>query len=127
MVVAICPSLIAQSSLTTTPIQRFKPKKSTHRVFDWLKAVELIKEHNAKDAIAGLSTDMFWTSGTILVDGKIITDSYTYLSSDWATPVIVIDDVEYDCWKYQHEVPDWDAGTKWPPEAVNLFNFYFNT
>lgn len=123
MVAAICPYPV---SLLSSYRKRQQPKKSTHRVFDWLKAVELIKEYNAKDAIAGLSTDMFWTSGTILADGKIVTDSYTYLSSDWATPVIVIDDVEYDCWKYQHEVQNWNSYTKWPPEAVELFNFYFN-
>ena len=87
-----------------------------------MKAVELIKEHNAKDAIAGLSTDMFWTSGTILADGKIVTDSYTYLSSDWATPVIVFDDVEYDCWKYQHESPGWGEKTSWPEESIAILN-----
>jgi hypothetical protein len=90
------------------------------KVFDWDKAASLIKQHNPSEAIAGLCSDMEYTSGTIWKDGKIIKDDYTFLSSTWATPILVMDGEEHDCFKMQSEVPDWNSSTKWPESAKRI-------
>lgn len=92
-----------------------KPQK----IFDWVKAAKIIKERNPESADAGLQSDLEWTAGTIWQDGEIVTDSYTYLSSNWATPVLVIDDEEIPCFVMQSDT-EWDELTKWPKEAREL-------
>ena len=89
-------------------------------VFDWAKAAELIKEHKASDAAAGLEGDWEWTGGSILSDGKPVPeeDTYVYLASTWATPQLEIDGEYFDCYRMESELPDWDAHTYWPPEAI---------
>lgn len=74
------------------------------RVFDWDKAAKLIKArltNNPEDSIvceAGLAGDWNYTGGEIFRDGKPVEDSYTYLSSNWATPLLTINDEEIECW-----------------------------
>ncbi len=91
-------------------------------VFDWDKAAEIIKERKATSAIAGLQNDLEWTGGHILDGGKPIADSYTYLSSTWAMPVLILDD-EYEdeipCFKMEHETA-YTCDTKWPNSALNI-------
>lgn len=86
------------------------------RVFDWDKAARMIREHKPKEAVAGLASDMEWTAGVIYRDGKIVDDEYTYLSSTWATPVLLLDDEEHDCFVMKSETT-FDSGTKWPDTA----------
>ena len=86
-------------------------------VFDWDKAAAIIKERGALNASAGLSGDWEWTGGDILVDGKIPEDSYTFLSSTWATPELEIDGKIIECYKMQGEVDGWDSSTFWPDSA----------
>lgn len=91
------------------------------RVFDWVKAAQLIKASGAKTAAAGLRGDWENTGGAILEDGKPVRDSYTFLRSVWAEPELTLDDgPEIECWRLQSEVPEWDAKTKWPPEALAI-------
>ena len=96
------------------------------KVFDWDKAAMLIfsRLNDIKFVHAGLMDDMEYTSGLIFKDGKIITDHYTYLSSNWATPCIVIwykgnTDETIECWRYEDET-DWDEHTKWPQSAIDI-------
>lgn len=98
---------------------------SAHRdnelmVFDWIKAAEIIKERKPQEAIAGLSSDMEWTSGEIWANGAPVPrdETYVFLASTWATPVIMIDYEEIDCYKMQSETPGWDSDTYWPQEAL---------
>ena len=91
-------------------------------VFDWDKAAQMIKDSGYKEASAGLRGDWEWTGGTIFEDGKINKDDYTYLSSTWAVPEIEIDGDTNECYKMQHEVPEWDSDTKWPDSAVEIIN-----
>jgi hypothetical protein len=91
------------------------------RVFDWDKAAALIREHKPKLAGAGLSSDWEWTGGDIYRDGQPVTDSYTYLSSRWATPELELDGVSFDCWKFRDET-EWDSDTKWPASALAILN-----
>ena len=94
------------------------------KVFDWTKAVALIKEHKATEAEAGLSEDWEWTGGVILTGGKPVKqeDTYTFLASTWATPVLRIAGEEYDCYSMQKETPGWGADTFWPEEAILALN-----
>ena len=91
-------------------------------VFDWDKAAKLIKESKTDSASAGLDEDWEWTGGVIYWDNKPVMDDYTYLSSTWATPKLCIDDEYIDCYKMEHEVPDWNAETKWPESALKILN-----
>lgn len=93
------------------------------RVFDWDKALKILEEKKVGYAIAGLESDMEWTSGEILVDGELTNDSYTFLSSTWATPVIVLkeseDDDHYEtieCWCYDTDEDNphkYGSSSKW--------------
>jgi hypothetical protein len=89
-------------------------------VFDWDKAAEMIKASGCKEANAGLGGDWEWTGGSILIDGKPDFDSYTYLASTWAIPELEIDGDLCSCYRMQHEVPEWDSQTKWPPSALKI-------
>lgn len=95
-------------------------------VFDWNKAAEFIKQHQPKEAIAGLSMDMEYTSGVIYRDGNPITENdfdCMYLASTWATPVLVLDDgKEIPCFKMESELPGWGAKTRWPKSALHILN-----
>jgi len=94
-------------------------------VFDWNKAAQLIKESGAKDAAAGLSGDWEYTGGPILKDGKPVPkeDTYTFLSSTWATPELELDyDDEIDCYIMQSESDGWDSDTYWPQSALDILN-----
>ena len=89
------------------------------KVFDWVKAAQLIKERQPSLAGAGLSGDWEWTGGEIFRDGKPIAkeETYTYLASTWATPELEMDGYVVDCWCYTDE---WDSGTYWPEEALAI-------
>lgn len=93
------------------------------KVFDWNKAAELIKQFQPDSAEAGLIEDWNWTGGAIYKGGKPVPakETYTYLASTWATPVLITDNgSEHDCWKWESEVPDWNAETYWPESALDI-------
>ena len=46
-------------------------------------------------------------------------DTYVYLSSSWATPIIDIDGEEFDCWILKGD-SKYESDTYWPSEAENL-------
>ncbi|MGB2578189.1 hypothetical protein AAIR98_000882 [Elusimicrobium simillimum] len=89
-------------------------------VFDWDKAAQLIKEHKAIYASAGLQGDWEYTGGYIYKDGKPTMDEYTYLASTWATPEIDIDGEIFECYKMQSQAPKWGPQTKWPKSALKI-------
>ena len=100
----------------------------THRnqplmIFDWMKCVKLIKEHNIKNATAGLEGDMEWTGGCILRNGKPYKTDYTYLSSTWATPILVDKDTgtKYDCYVMEGHTR-YNEKSKWPKGALKALN-----
>jgi hypothetical protein len=90
------------------------------RVFDWSKVRALISEHGENRVYsAGLSSDLEWTGGIIWEDGKPTSEHYTFLASAWATPVLVLDDdTEIKCWRYDDDGCGWDCDTKWPDIAT---------
>jgi hypothetical protein len=89
-------------------------------VFDWVKAARLIRERQPETASAGLSGDWECTGGAIYRDGAPVPadDTYVFLASTWATPVLLLDDDEIDCWRPESATPGWNSGTYWPDEAV---------
>lgn len=93
------------------------------KVFDWDKAAKIIKEGNHKNASAGLAEDLNYTCGDILINGEIPSDGYTYLASTWATPVLIIDDDEFYCYKMQSETDGWNSDTFWPDSAREIMGF----
>lgn len=95
---------------------RFQPQK----VFDWNKAAQIVKDSGCQYADAGLSEDLSCTCGVIYSEGDPFFDDYTYLASTWATPVLIIDGQEYECWVYRDDSPGWDCDTKWPQTALDV-------
>ena len=92
------------------------------KVFDWDKAAKIIKERKPETASAGLAEDWFWTGGTIYENGKPVKNEYTFLASRWATPVLILDGEEIDCYqpKGYH---GWNEDTKWPESALKILEF----
>lgn len=88
-------------------------------VFDWDKAAKLIKERQPQEAGAGLRGDWEWTGGIIYENGEIVEDSYTYLSSTWATPELEMDGETIDCFIMKSQT-EWDCETKWPDTAKEI-------
>lgn len=92
-------------------------------VFDWEKAAKLILLNSPKWASAGLQSDWEYTGGTIYEDGQPISDSYTYLMSNWAKPEINMDGQIQECWIYVEDLPEgehWDSATVWPALALKI-------
>lgn len=91
------------------------------RVFDWLTAAKLIREHKPTVASAGLAEDWDWTGGEIYRDGAPVPaeQTYTYLASTWAIPELNLDGDIVDCWVWQADT-NWDSGTYWPDEALAI-------
>lgn len=93
-----------------------------HQAFDWDKAAEIIKNKYAehKDLVveAGLEGDFDITSDVIFENGKP-TIGYTYLSSNWATPSMILsydgEEESIDCYTEQnerfHSHTTWDDGS----------------
>lgn len=101
-----------------------------HKVFDWNEAARIIKNRKIKTVSAGLMEDWGYTSGYILLDGVIPKkdDTYTYLSSNWATPVLSFDDeIFVECYKMQSEVPNWNSETYWPESARRIIDPFLLT
>lgn len=89
-------------------------------VFDWDKAAKLIVEKRPEIAVAGLDQDLEYTADVIFDQGNIMTDARPYLASTWATPVLIMDDVSYNCYRMESEVPEWDEHTVWPDSAKDI-------
>jgi hypothetical protein len=95
-------------------------KGKEKRVFDWVAAAKIIKEKNPEIAEAGLQGDFEYTSGTIYEDGKVIRSESCYLSSNWATPILVINEDEvYECF-IMEEQTEYNQNTMWPEEALAI-------
>lgn len=119
--------MISFGAMSKGQLAREKAMKTgvdTTRTFDWDKAATLIKERGVTYADAGLAADLEWTSGTILEKGKPYLDSYAYLASIWACPVIIIDGEEIPCYVDAEEAQKrgWDAHTIWPQSALDILN-----
>lgn len=87
-----------------------KPKGKT-KFMDWEKAKEIIESNPNSVIYAGLMEDWNNTSGLIFAKGKWY-DGYVYGASNWATPILDVDEEEIECWTYEEtkegaDKPDW--------------------
>lgn len=103
---------------------RNKPR----RVFDWAKAARIIRDREAAGekvhASAGLAGDWEYTGGDIYREGSLVPndDTYTYLMSTWAVPLLSINGEVSECYIMEDERPEWNASTYWPQEALEILN-----
>ena len=95
--------------------------------FDWDKAAAIIKEqlklHPNLIAEAGLQGDWNYTGGVIFEEGKPTNDNYTYLSSNWATPTLILfwdgeEKEEIQCWI--EETDRFNSGSKWDEKSIEV-------
>ena len=102
--------------------QAMMAKGQPQRTFDWDKAARLIAERKPKVAEAGLSEDWEWTGGEIYRDGAPVKadDTYVYLSSNWATPALMLDGDKVECWVAEKDAPGWGPKTYWPESALAI-------
>src|ERR1044072_2993968 len=95
----------------------------TYKIFDWVKAAQIIVDNDIKNAVAGLDQDFEWTADMILENGKPLHDGYSYLWSTWATPILVDADTEkeYDCYCTEDNKPrHYDKKSKWDEESLDI-------
>lgn len=77
--------------------------------FDWDKARRIVAKLKLQNADCGLQEDWFWTGGTLVEDGVMVTEENcrAYLTSIWATPIIQWEDddvlCQVECWKWSDE------------------------
>lgn len=95
------------------------------KVFDWNKAASIIKDkykkHKDLIAEAGLQGDWDYTGGIIFKEGKPINDNYTYLSSNWATPKLILswnnqEQEEIECFLIGED--KYSSDSKWDEESL---------
>ena len=95
--------------------------------FDWDKAASIINEKIKLGGVlvaeAGLQGDWDYTGGIIFESNEPVTDSYTYLSSNWAVPTLIIDidgmAEELECFTTD-ENTRFDSGSKWDKESLKI-------
>lgn len=95
--------------------------------FNWDKAAQIIKEefkkHPDLKAEAGLQGDWDYTGGVIFENGKPINNSYTYLSSNWAKPTLIL---EWDGIEQKEivceieECKRFNSSTKWDDISLSI-------
>ena len=107
--------------------QEAKRQGKSMMTFDWDKAAEIIKnrfkEHKDLVAEAGLEGDWDYTGGEIFNDGKPTNENYTFLSSNWATPTLIlswdgIEQEEIQC--FTNESERFQSNSKWDNEALKI-------
>lgn len=97
------------------------------KTFDWNKAAEIIKEkhkiHPDLIAEAGLQRDWDNTGGIIFENGKPTNENYTYLSSNWAIPTLILSSngeefEEIEC--YVEGETKYHSGSEWDEESLAI-------
>lgn len=89
------------------------------KVFDWDKAAKLIAEYKPDIAEAGLYEDWGYTSGVIYENCEPIYDSYTFLASTLATPILKMDGESFDCYIMESQT-NYTSETKWSKSALEI-------
>ena len=102
-------------------LQPFTTPVENEKVFDWDKAAKIIKERKPETAMAGLAEDWFWTGRTIYKNSRPVKENCAFLASQWATPVLRIDNDEIECYQPRW-CCSWNEYTKWPESALEILN-----
>lgn len=73
--------------------------------------------------MAGLNGDWNYTAGIIFTDGKPTNNDYTYLSSNWATPMLALSynglEEEIECWSKEEETR-FNSDSKWDENSLKV-------
>lgn len=95
--------------------------------FNWDLAAEIIKQrfvqHPDLIAEAGLQGDWSYTGGCIFAEGEAIISEYTYLSSNWAIPTLILswDGDEQESIECYCEADDrFNSDSKWDEESLKI-------
>ena len=105
-----------------------KKENKPFMVFDWDKAASIIKDRLSKQpdlvAEAGLQRDWDCTGGIIFEKGKPVSDSYTYLCSNWAVPTLILswggDEQEaVACWLKESDCR-FNEESKWDDNSLSI-------
>jgi len=105
-----------------------KSRGEKMKAFNWDKAAQIIKdklsEYPNLYAEAGLQGDWNYTGGEIFSDGKPTNSGYTYLSSNWAIPTLLLynngDEIaEIECHVIQ-EGTRFNSDSKWDNESIKI-------
>lgn len=108
---------LGMEAIATKPIGKIKS-------LDWEKAKKLVEEHPNSVIQAGLLEDWSNTSGLIAADGKYCADSYVFVASKWATPIVDIDGEEIECWEYAKKTNDCSKRPKWWGKGKEIISEY---
>lgn len=111
---------------TAIPSQIANAQGKEQMTFDWDKAAKIINKALKTDpnltAEAGLEGDWAYTGGTIYENNKPVKYSYTFLSSNWATPTLIISsngvDTSYEC--YTTKKSRFGSGSKWDKKSLAI-------
>jgi len=110
-----------------TPAIAAKARGAKMKAFDWDKAAQIIKERFAQhpdlSAEAGLQGDWNYTGGVIFENGKPTKENYTYLSSNWAAPTLILswdgnEQEELECSTEANE--RFDSDSKWDETSLGI-------
>jgi len=105
------------------------PKGSPVKAFDFDKAAIIIKDRLLKypDLIAeaGLEGDWNYTGGIIFENSNPVSNSYTYLASNWATPTLILswdgmEQEEIECSCEQND--RFNSSSKWDEISLKILN-----
>lgn len=111
-----------------TEAKAAKVQGKTQKAFDWDKAAQIIKdkykEHADLRCEAGLQGDWEYTGGCIFKKGKPYNDSFTYLSSNWAIPTLILEwdgeeQEEIDCF-IEASDSRFDSSSKWDKISLEI-------
>lgn len=100
------------------------------KTFDWDKAANIIREklkdHPNLSAEAGLQRDWNHIGGVIFELGNPVTSGYTYLSSNWAIPTLILswddeEQEEIECHVLESE-SRFNTYSKWDSQSLKLLN-----
>lgn len=89
------------------------PSDTGYKYLDWEKAKRIVKDNPKAEIYAGLQEDWGCTSGLIYDNGEYYDGGGCFYGcSYWATPILMVDGKEIECWtneptKEQENVPEW--------------------
>lgn len=117
------PQIATVGGMFSYPLSHFK-------VFDWQRAVQILKENKIQNAWAGMEEDWEDTFAQILEDGKPVIEGLNshnlYLVSIHATPVLTTDSLGIiECYRKGDQVSkEWIKESTWPEVALAAFNAF---
>jgi hypothetical protein len=111
-----------------TPARQAAFEGKPQRAFDFDKAAAIIREAYKSDpglrAEAGLAGDWGYTAGVIFENGQPVANQYTYLSSNWAEPTLMLTasdgtETEIACFALA-EGSRFTSDSKWDDDSLSI-------